>query len=43
MESIATPSQPVVKQTRKVGNSDFLRIPTEEELSTPTAIRIQQD
>ncbi|MGL2464905.1 cell division protein FtsZ [Helicobacter pylori] len=43
LESIATPSQPVVKQTRKVGNSDFLRIPTEEELSTPTAIRIQQD
>ncbi|GAA8433050.1 hypothetical protein HpDR47_15220 [Helicobacter pylori] len=43
LESIATPSHPVVKQTRKVGNSDFLRIPTEEELSTPTAIRIQQD
>ncbi|WQT12818.1 cell division protein FtsZ [Helicobacter pylori] len=43
LESIATPSQPVVKPTRKVGNGEYLRIPTEEELSIPTTIRIQQD
>ncbi len=43
LESIATPSQPVVKQTRKVGNGEYLRIPTEDELSIPTTIRIQQD
>ncbi|WP_187852684.1 cell division protein FtsZ [Helicobacter pylori] len=40
LESIATPSQPVMKQTRKVGNGE---IPTEEELSIPTTMRIQQD
>ncbi|AFI06402.1 cell division protein FtsZ [Helicobacter cetorum] len=40
---IATLSQPVIKQTRKVGNGEYLRIPTEEELSIPTTIRIQQD
>ncbi|WQT01372.1 cell division protein FtsZ [Helicobacter pylori] len=43
LESIATPSQPVVKQTRKVGNGEYLRIPTEDELSIPTTMRIQQD
>ncbi|GAA6826910.1 hypothetical protein HpBTM60_40060 [Helicobacter pylori] len=43
LESIATPSQPVVKQTRKVGNGEYLKIPTEEELSIPTTMRIQQD
>ncbi|EMH26275.1 cell division protein FtsZ [Helicobacter pylori] len=43
LESIATPSQPVVKPTRKVGSGEYLRIPTEEELSIPTTIRIQQD
>lgn len=43
LESIATPSQHVVKQTRKVGNGEYLKIPTEEELSIPTTMRIQQD
>ncbi len=43
LESIATSSQPVVKQTRKVGNGEYLRIPTEDELSIPTTMRIQQD
>ncbi len=43
LESIATPSQPVMKQTRKVGNGEYLRIPTEDELSIPTTMRIQQD
>ncbi|GAA7618900.1 cell division protein FtsZ [Helicobacter pylori] len=43
LESIATSSQPVVKQTRKVGNGEYLKIPTEEELSIPTTMRIQQD
>ncbi len=43
LESIATPSQPVVKQTRKVGNGKYLMIPTEDELSIPTTMRIQQD
>ncbi len=43
LESIATPSQPMAKQTRKVGNGEYLKIPTEEELSIPTTMRIQQD
>ncbi|AFI04652.1 cell division protein FtsZ [Helicobacter cetorum] len=40
---IATASQTILKQLRKVGNGEYIHIPTEEELEKPTCIRIQQD